>query len=50
MTNMRAPATVRRYVASIAIASRTHGRINTARATPVQLALKRMHRQRPSTG
>ncbi len=46
MAVVRAPATVRRYVASIAVANRAMGRIGTALEMPVQLAMKRMHRRR----
>ena len=42
----RAPATVRRYVTSIAIAHRAVGLENTVKSPPVQLALKRMHRKK----
>ena len=42
----RAPATVRRYVASIAIAHRTVGREQTLKSSLVKLALKRMHRRK----
>ena len=45
MAMVRAPATVRRYVASVAAANRTRGRVDSAREAPVQLALKRMHRR-----
>ena len=44
MAELRAPATVRRYVASIAIANRALDREKTLRSPPVRLALKRMHR------
>ena len=43
---LRAPATVRRYVTSIAIAHRTLGLEKTITSPPVQLALKRMHRRK----
>ena len=46
MARSRAPATVRRYVASIAATHRTEGLENTARAEPVRQALRRMHRKR----
>ena len=46
MGAVRAPATVRRYVASIAAAHRVIGRAKTVRSTVVELALKRMHRAR----
>ena len=42
----RAPATVRRYVASIAIAHRTVGREQTLKSSLVKLALKRMHHRK----
>ena len=44
MAEMRAPATVRRYVTSIAIAQRAIGCAQTTSRPLVQLALKRMHR------
>ncbi len=43
---MRAPATVRRYVTSLAIAHRALGLEKTVKSPPVQLALKRMHRKK----
>ena len=43
MAEERAPATVRRYVASIAIAHRAVGRGRALKGPPVSLALKRMH-------
>ncbi len=43
---MRAPATVRRYVTSLAIAHRAMGLEKTVKSPPVQLALKRMHRKK----
>ena len=46
MAATRAPATVRRYVASIAVAHRTIGRARTVRSPAVKLALQRMHRGR----
>ena len=46
MAASRAPATVRRYVASIAVAHRARGRGKAAKDTLVRLALKRMHRRR----
>ena len=46
MAGRRAPATVRRYVASIAAAHRALGHAQTANSAPVQRALKRMHRTR----
>ncbi len=42
----RAPATVRRYVTSLAIAHRALGLEKTVKSPPVQLALKRMHRKK----
>ena len=45
MAATRAPATVRRYVASIAAAHRSVDRGEAARSAPVKLALKRMHRR-----
>ena len=44
MADIRAPATVRRYVTSIAIAHRAIGCATTLESPEVQLALKRMHR------
>ena len=46
MAELRAPATVRRYVTSIAIAHRIVGCGNAAKSEPVRLALKRMHRRK----
>ena len=46
MAEVRAPATVRRYVASIAIAHRALGREKTLKSPPVRLALQRMHRSK----
>ena len=46
MAKVRAPATVRRYVASIAAAHRALGLARTARAEPVRRALQRMHRRK----
>ena len=46
MAAMRAPATVRRYVASIAVAHRAVGRARTLKSPLVRLALRRMHRKR----
>ena len=46
MAEMRAPATVRRYVASIVAAHRAVGLEKTLKSPPVQLALKRMHRRK----
>ena len=46
MAAVRAPATVRRYVASIAAAHRAVGRVKTVRSAAVRLALGRMHRAR----
>ena len=45
MARVRAPATVRRYVASIAAAHRALGRAKTTRSEPVRRALQRMHRR-----
>ena len=46
MAEIRAPATVRRYVASIAIAHRALGCGKAASAPEVRLALQRMHRRK----
>ena len=46
MAEHRAPATVRRYVASIAVAHRVLGCTGTLKSPAVRLALKRMHRCR----
>ena len=46
MTEMRAPATVRRYVTSLTIAHRAVGLEKAVKSPPVQLALKRMHRKK----
>ncbi len=46
MAEEKAPATVRRYVASIAVAHRAIGQGGTLDSPPVRLALKRMHRRR----
>ena len=46
MARDRAPATVRRYVASIAAAHRALGRAKAVRSEPVQQALRRMHRRK----
>ena len=46
MAKVRAPATVRRYVASIAAAHRALGLGKTARSEPVRRALQRMHRRK----
>ena len=46
MAETRAPATVRRYVASIAAVHRALGLAKAPGNSPVQLALKRMHRKR----
>ena len=46
MAETRAPATVRRYAASIAVAHRAVGREKTLASPPVRLALKRTHRAR----
>ena len=43
---LRAPATVRRYVTSIAIAHRALGLEKTLTGPPVRLALQRMHRKK----
>ena len=43
---LRAPATVRRYVTSIGIAHRALGLEKTLKSPVVQLALKRMHRKK----
>ena len=43
---VRAPATVRRYVTSIAIAHRALGLEKSLKSPPVRLALKRMHRKK----
>ena len=48
MATARAPATVRRYVASIAAAHRAAGLPDPAHSPPVKLALQRMHRSRGS--
>ena len=42
----RAPATVRRYITSLGIAHRALGLEKTVKSPPVQLALKRMHREK----
>lgn len=44
MAHVRAPATVRRYVASIAAAHRAVGCGRIVRSAAVRLALQRMHR------
>ena len=46
MATLRAPATVRRYVASIAGAHRAIGLEKRARSEPVRLSLQRMDRQK----
>ena len=46
MAELRAPATVRRYVASIAIAHRALGCGKTVSSPVVRLALQRMHRRK----
>ena len=46
MAERRAPATVRRYVASITLAHRALECEATLKSAPVRLALKRMHRAR----
>jgi len=43
---LRAPATVRRYVTSLVIAHRALGLEKTIKSPPVQLVLKRMHRRK----
>ena len=45
MAATRAPATVRRYVASLAIAHRAAGQPGATRAVPVRLAIERMYRR-----
>ena len=45
MAKSRAPATVRRYVATIAAAHRAVGSKETAGSEPVRVALQRMHRE-----
>ena len=46
MAQVRAAATVRRYVSSITAAHRTLGLERTMKSEPVQRALKRMHRRK----
>ena len=46
MAEVRAPATVRRYVASIAVAHRAIGSGKTLKDPAVRLALQRMHRRK----
>ena len=46
MAEIRKPATVRRYVASIAVAHRAAGAGKILKSAPVRLALQRMHRSR----
>ena len=46
MAELRAPATVRRYVASIAVAHRAVGREETLKSPLIRLALQRMHRRK----
>ena len=46
MAEVKAPATVRRYVTSLVIAHRALGLERTVKSPPVQLALKRMHRKK----
>ena len=46
MAEARAPATVRRYVASIAVAHRAIGCAKAVASPPVRLALQRMHRRK----
>ncbi|MDE0422401.1 MAG: putative Ig domain-containing protein, partial [Gammaproteobacteria bacterium] len=43
---VRAPATVRRYLTSLAVAQRALGLEKSLKNPPVQLALKRMHRKK----
>ena len=45
MATLRAPATVRRYVASITAAHRANGHAKSAKSEPVRRALQRMHRR-----
>ena len=45
MADSRAPATVRRYVASIAVVHRGAGHAAVLRAVPVRIALQRMYRR-----
>ena len=46
MAELRAPATVRRYAASIAVAHRAVGRGKVAKSPLVRLALQSMHRRK----
>ena len=46
MAEVRAPATVRRYVASITSAHRAIGMEKTLKSPPVRRALRRMHRRK----
>ncbi len=46
MGAVKAPATVRRYVSSIAAFHRAAGLANPCKADPVRLALKRLHREK----
>ena len=46
MAELRAPATVRRYVTSLTIAHRAVGLEKTLKSPPVRLALQRMHRKK----
>ena len=46
MATLRAPATVRRYVASIAAAHRALGLAKRVKSEPVRRALQRMHRRK----
>ena len=46
MAEVRAPATVRRYVASIAVAHRAMGQFETLKSPLIRLALQRMHRRK----
>ena len=46
MAEVRAPATVRRYVASVAVAHRVAGQAKAHASTPVRLALQRMYRRK----
>ena len=46
MAVIRAPATVRRYVASIAVAHRAAGHHGVTRAKPVRIAIERMYHRR----
>ena len=46
MADIRAPATVRRYLASLAVAQRAAGHADTLRHPLVKLAVQRMHRRK----